>query len=172
MAYQGYRHESDKTVGSNEGTKSTAPGHEHAVTTPPPGGENKTPAPLNTAGDVRAMLKDRAWGRAGDQPQDQNSGKNGFGLASSLHPGEKGAPATLNPQAGTDAVLEGLQRGGLKALDVQDDWQTRKTKSDAIPTTFGMHKPAAGATVPSTTGHSPMADEANRRAAALKAAGK
>ncbi len=172
-AAQTYRHKSDHTVGSNESTKSTAPGHEHAVTTPPPGGENKTPAPLTTAGDMRAILRDTSWGRAGDRPQDQNSGKNGYGGPSSLSPGERAPDATIRATAKTDLVLDAILKAGAHGAQVSDDWQTRAVDGKPMPATFGHAKRgidsgSPGAVVPPVTGHSPMADEATRRAAQLR----
>jgi hypothetical protein len=148
-----------------------APGHPSELQ-PKDGSGNRTPSPTQPAGVAEmARLKDTAWGRAGDRPEDQNPGKNGFGLASSLPPSQRAAPATIDPHgpAGMDPVLRNLAMGTKRAIDLEDDWQTRPFDTDQkVPTTFGHHKPAASGTIPSVTGHSPMSDEIRRRQAALK----
>ena len=113
MATQKYRSQLDNTVGENEAgpTRAVHPARpELAVKA---GAENKTPAPLAkplTTGEIaRATSWGRSMGDAGD-----NASKQGYGGPSSLNPGEKGGVATVNPLATTDAVLDGLIRGGTR----------------------------------------------------------
>lgn len=122
MATQSYRHRLDKTVGENESSPTKVAGR------PPQkyrdGRENRTPAPtgpVTTPDQARATSWGRSGGGAGDNP-----GKQGYGGPSSVNPGERTAPATVNPNAPTDQVLDGLIRGGVRALDTQDGWQTRR----------------------------------------------
>ena len=123
MATQAYRSRFDNTVGSNEGTAKVAPGHAPELQ-PKPGAENKTPAPLRTVS----------------------------GEASSLNPGERTGPATINPMARVDAVLDNVLRG---AETGGDDWQTRPVDSSRdCPVAFGMKPRAASGTVPASTGTS------------------
>ena len=37
-------------------------------------------------------------------------------------------------------MLDALTRGGVKALDSAEDWQTRKVDASPITPSFGMHK--------------------------------
>lgn len=171
MATQKYRSRLDKTVGENRGSPTKVPGHGQVAF--PKGGENKTPAPtgaVTTPDQARAT----SWGRSGGAAGD-NSGKNGFGGASSVNPGERPGPATVNPQASTDRVLDALISGGVRALDTGDDWQTRKVDDTAYPTTPSLAKRGAdsgspGGTIPAKNGN-PTSDWDARRAAQLKQGG-
>lgn len=152
MATQSYRHKTDKTVGANVTTQKLAPGHAPELQ-PKPGAENKTPAPTRTPEQMRST----SWGRSGGDPGD-NSGKNGYAGASSLNPGERSGPATVNPLASTDAVLDNIIRdkeaGG-------DSWQTRRLDDPrdhnkaASPIHPAMHKNTGSPSgvVPPKTGY-------------------
>ncbi len=172
MATQRYRDRSDETVGLNELTPSVAPGHAPEKQ-PAPGAENKTPAPLSTA--ELARVKDTAWGRAGDQPGDQNPGKNGYGGASSLSPGQRAPAAKVNPLAPRDAVLDAvIARGTARAGALNDDWQVRRIEDTQLPAAGGLVKRgidsgSPGGTVPASTGMT-SSDADERRAAALQRA--
>ncbi|MGD0076858.1 MAG: hypothetical protein ABSD31_21410 [Candidatus Binataceae bacterium] len=156
MAFQGYRSRSDQTVGANEATKKRAPGHEQARNDPPPGGENKTPAPVSAAQVLSA--RDSAWGRAHDGAE--NPGANSYGQASSLNPGQKADPAAVNPCAPVDAVKDAILAGGAKAAQRSDDWQTRSsdyTSEQADPTAWGnrsraMDDGSPGSVIPKKNG--------------------
>lgn len=123
MAFQGYRHRTDKTVGANVTTQKLAPGHPPEKQ-PKAGAENKTPAPVRAPTTTPDMARSTSFGRSSGDNGD-NSGKQGYGGPSSLNPGERAGPATVNPQAPTDRVLSALIEGGTAALDKGDDWQTR-----------------------------------------------
>jgi len=136
MATQKYRSRLDKTVGENRGSPTKVPGHGQVAF--PKGGENKTPSPTKAV-TTPDQARSTSWGRSSGAPGD-NSGKQGFGGASSVNPGERPGPATVNPQASTDTVLDSLIRGGVRALDTGDDWQTRVVDPTPYPTTRGMAK--------------------------------
>lgn len=136
MATQNYRDRSDETVKLNELTAKIAPGHAPEQQ-PKPGAENRTPSPVRPVTTTADQARSTSWGRSGGGPGD-NPGKQGYGGASSLNPGERSAPATINPNAPNDAVLQGLIEGRTARLDAQDPWQTRPvTDEQAVPTTFG-----------------------------------
>ena len=111
----------DSTVGANSGTKKIAPGHAPELQ-PKPGSENKTPAPTTTVS--LALGKDTMWGASDGGPHG-NPGANRYGGASSIAPGTKAAPATINAQAPTDVVLDNLVKVGSARGSHGDDWQTR-----------------------------------------------
>lgn len=123
MATQKYRSRSDQTVAENEGT--SRPVHPARPELPvKAGAENKTPAPVAAPTTTPDMARSTSWGRDSGGPGG-NSGKQGYGGPSSLNPGERAGPATVNGNAKTDTVLDGLIRGGVRALDQGDNWQTR-----------------------------------------------
>ena len=170
MATQSYRHRLDRTVGENASSPTKVAGR-------PPvkyrdGSENKTPAPVKPV-MTPDMARSTSFGRSSGDPGD-NSSKNGFGGASSVNPGEKSGPATVNPQASTDRVLDALISGGVAALDKGDDWQTRKLDDTASPVHPAMAKRgiadgSPGSQVPAKNGN-PTSDFDARRAAMLKEA--
>lgn len=169
MATQAYRDRSDETVAENSGT--SRPVHPARPELPvKAGSENKTPAPLTTADLTRR--KDTAWGRAGDQPQDQNPGKNGFGGPSSIPPGTHAPAATVNPMAPRDLVLDAIVKGGAHGAQISDDWQTREVSDTPFPSAMNMRTRAPdsgspGSKVPAAT--SPASSDADaRRSAAVK----
>ncbi len=180
MATSKYMSRSNDPKKAVDVTKLTtqAPGHESkpAELQPKSGAEMKTPAPTELAGVAEMQrLKDQSWGRAsGLAPESMNPGKSGFALASSLPPGVKAAPANINPHGPgdfVDPVLRNLAQGTARAIDGEDDWQTRPEYNDRaqkVPTTFGHHKPGNDGVVPSKIGGSPMADEMAGRADGLK----
>lgn len=161
MATQSYRSRLDKTVGENSASPVKVAGR-------PPvkyktGGENLTPPPtkpVTTPEMARSTSFGRSSGDAGDNP-----GKNGFGGASSVNPGERPGPATVNPQASTDSVLSALIHGGVAALDKGDDWQTRSdayADAKGYPLHDGLAKRrvdsgSPGGTIPAKTGWNPGA---------------
>jgi len=169
MATQKYRSRLDKTVGENRSSPTKVPGHGQVAF--PKGGENKTPAPVKPV-MTPDMARSTSFGRSSGDPGD-NSGKQGYGGSSSTRPGEAPAKATVNPQAGTDRVLDALISGGVAALDRGDDWQTRKLDdTGASPVHPAMSKRgidsgSPGATVPAKNGN-PTSDRDARRAAMLK----
>ncbi len=102
------------------------------------GGENLTPAPTKSPDTTEAIARSTSWGRSSGDPKD-NSSKQGYGGASSLNPGERSGPATVDASP-TDAVKEALISAGATA---QPNWQTRSEDFDGeqkIPTAFGMKK--------------------------------
>ena len=139
------------------------------------GGENKTPAPTKQV-DTLALARSTSWGHSLGDPGD-NPGKSGYGGASSINPGERAGPATVNPQAPTDGVLGALVKGGVRALDTDDDWQTRRLDDEGdknlgtspvhpAMTTRGVDSGSPGGTIPAKNGN-PTSDWDARRAAAL-----
>jgi hypothetical protein len=149
MANQSYRNRLDNTVGTNSGTKKVV--HPAAPELQPkPGAENKTPSPTRT---YDPTAKDHTYGRANGNP-----GTNAYAGAVSIMPGQKAMPAAVNPGAPVDAVLEGLQHGGVRGLDSQDDWQTRSltdphdNPKGRVPTNPGAQGARAGGTVPAKCG--------------------
>lgn len=169
MSTQKYRDRSDGTVAENSGT--SRPVHPaRPELNVKPGGENKTPAPVASPSTTADIARSKSWGRSMGDMGD-NSGKAGYGGASSLNPGERPAPATINPLAAKDVVLENIIRGGAHGAQVGDDWQTRPVSKDQYPTTRGMTARGAGGspsgTVPAKTG-APVSDAAARRNAGLK----
>jgi hypothetical protein len=174
MATQKYRSRLDKTVGENAASPTKVPGYGRPVAYRK-GGENATPAPtgpVTTPEQARATSWGRSGGAAGDNP-----GKNGFGGRSSVNPGERAGPATVNPQASTDGVLDSLVRGGVAALDNADDWQTRRLddtgdknlKSSPVHpamTKRSVDNGRPGGTIPAKNGN-PTSDWDARRSAAL-----
>ncbi len=169
MATQSYRHKSDLTVSSG---LATHPGNE-SETPVKTGGENKTPAPVKSAGEQQA-IKDQAWGGAGSRPGGGNPGMNRYAGGVSLPPGVRGQPATIKADAPSDAVIEGLLRGGVAALDQQDPWQTRnEIDKTELPASFGhKHRTAndgsPGGQVSKETLLGTSGDAQARRDAALK----
>jgi len=174
MATQSYRHRLDKTVGENASSPTKVAGR-------PPvkyrdGTENKTPAPtgpVTTPDQARSTSWGRSGGAAGDNP-----GKQGYGGASSVNPGERPGPATVNPQASTDRVLDALISGGVQALDTADDWQTRRLddtgdknlKASPVHPAMakrGIDSGSPGSAVPAKNGNM-SSDFDARRAAQLK----
>jgi hypothetical protein len=173
MATNKWRHKSDLTVGENESSPTKVPGR--PAVKYKTGGENLTPSPTKQV-DTLALARSTSWGHSLGDPGD-NPGKNGFGGASSVNPGERAGPATVSPQAPTDNVLEGLIRGGVRALDTGDDWQTRNA-AYADPKPFpsahgqakrGVDSGSPGGTIPAKNGN-PTSDWDARRAQQLKQA--
>jgi hypothetical protein len=170
MAFQGYRHKSDKTVGENKASPTKVAGR--GPVRYRDGTENKTPSPTGAV-TTPDQARSTSWGRSGGAAGD-NPGKQGFGGASSVNPGERPGPATVNPQASTDRVLDALISGGVKALDTGDDWQTRKlddtgTSPPVHPAMAkrGIDSGSPGGTLPAKNGN-PTSDWDARRAAQLK----
>ncbi len=175
MAHQKYRGSSDHTVGENRSSPTKVPGYGKPVAYRT-GGENKTPAPVKSFDPLTA--RDSAWGRASGAQN--NPGANSYAGPSSLGVGEKADPATVAPQARTDNVLDALIRGGVKTLDNDDNWQTRKLddQGDKGHGTSPVHPSFAkrgadsgspGGTIPMKNGN-PTSDWDARRAAMLKQA--
>ena len=169
MSTQKYRHGSDRTVGENRSSPTKVPGYGRPVTYRD-GTENKTPAPTRPV-TTPDMARSTSWGRSSGAPGD-NPGKQGYGGASSVNPGERAGPATVNPQASTDRVLDVLISGGVAALDRQDNWQTRTLDDSAPPVHPAMAKRgidsgSPGSAVPAKNGNM-SSDFDARRAAAVK----
>ncbi len=75
-------------------------------------------------------------------------------------PGERSGVATVAPQAPTDTVLSDLIRGGVKALDANNSWQTRSpayADAKSLAPAMGMAKPSSSGVVPSKNGWNPSA---------------
>lgn len=167
MATQSYRHPSDQTVGINASSPTRAPGHapEEPVKA---GSENKTPSPTRPFDPL--TRKDSAWGRATTEGSGNSPGANAYSGPSSMPPGTRADPPAISAQAPVDQVLEGLIRGGVKALDAGDDWQTRPVSNDqTVPTAHGLSKrgPAdgsPGATIPEKIGAVDPSFDARRNA--------
>ena len=109
----------------------------------------------------------KTWGRANTSRN--NPGANAYSGASSLT-GKQKADASAVPASKADATLDAVIKGGVKAAT---DWQTRDVDHSQLPASHGLRsrqsdEGSPGGTVPATTGHSPMADEARRRAERLK----
>jgi hypothetical protein len=151
LAFQGYRHKSDKTVGENEKSPTKVAGHPEM--TYHDGTSNKTPAPVKEVSQTD-ISRSTSWGRSMGDVGD-NPGKNGFGGASSLSPGERSGPATIDPTSPVDAVKDALISGGGKGAQRADSWQTRSedfTSEQADKTAWGNKTPAAGPTIPKKIG--------------------
>ena len=177
MATTRYRHNSDRTVRTNRATPKMAPGHPPELQ-PKAGAENLTPPPTKQV-DTLALARSTSWGHSLGDPGD-NPGKNGFGGASSLHPGERAGAATIKATAPVDAVLDNLITETRKPKPSTlggDSWQTRSAEyADAkgYPITPGTANRGAdsgspGGAVPLKTGN-PTSDWDARRAAMLKQA--
>jgi hypothetical protein len=168
MAFQGYRHKSDKTVGENEASPTKVAGHPEM--TYHDGTSNKTPAPVREV-STTDLARSTSWGRSMGDPGD-NSSKQGYGGASSLSPGERSGPATISASAPVDAVKDALVSGGAKGAQRSDDWQTRSqdfTSEQADPTAKGMRsRNNEGGIVPKKIGASILDNSAARRAAMLR----
>lgn len=173
MATQNYRDRSDETVGENSGT--SRPVHPaRPELNVPAGGENKTPAPVRSAGELE-VLRAGAWGGAETvAPGGDNPGRNRYAGPVSLPPGVKADKAAISAMAPKDAVLEGVIAGkhGVASLDVIDDWQTRRVDDRELPPTHGAtHRTAAdgspGGQIPKSQLLGPS-DAQMRRAAGLK----
>lgn len=176
MATQRYRSRLDKTVGENEASPTRATHPARPEVQPKPGAENRTPAPVAPPSTTADMARSTSWGRSSGAPGD-NPGKSGFGGPSSLNPGERSGPATINAQASHDAVLDALVKGGAHGAQVSDDWQTRQLggegKEGRVPSHPNMRPANAGGAplgqVPAKTGMRADADDSDaRRNAALK----
>jgi hypothetical protein len=110
-------------------------------------------------------------------------GANAWGGASSDNPGKTttsplaDALKAKNAEADGGDLLQriierGTARGVIADVDLQSP-QTRDVSRDQYPAAHGQVRRSIdagspGGVVPSVTGHSPMADEARRRAAQLK----
>ncbi len=166
IAFQGYRHKSDRTVGENESSPTKVAGRPEMQYRD--GTENLTPPPVKAFDPLTA--RDSAWGRA--TTGSNNPGKNSFNGPVSTPPGAKADPADVNPQAGTDLVLDAVVKGGAHGAQVSDDWQTRNsdfTSEQADPTAKGMRsRNNEGGTIPKKIGASILDNSAARRAAMLR----
>ena len=128
-----------------------APGHAPELQ-PRPGAENRTPAPTRV---YDPTAKDRTWGRESGNP-----GGNAYSGASSLSPGQKAPPATIDPHGpgGADPVLKNLAMGVKRAIDGDDNWQQRDLNDAGdrnrgrVPTHPNMTGPSPGGTVPAKCG--------------------
>lgn len=137
---------------------------------PNTGAPGKTPAP--TSADL-AHMKDVAYGRTsygGNAYAGRVVADPGKNVTSPLADQLKAKAAELD---GGDLLQTIIEKGTARdsTVDLQSP-QTRDVSKEPYPTTFGHHKPASDGVVPATTGHSPMADEARRRAQALPSDGK
>jgi hypothetical protein len=156
MAYQGYRSKTDKTVGENEASPTKVAGRPDLKYRD--GGENRTPAPVREV-SITETARSTSWGRSMGDAGD-NSGKQGYGGPSSVNPGERTGPATVNPCAPVDAVKDAILAGGAKATQRSDDWQTRNsdyTSEQADPTAWGnrsraMDDGSPGSVIPKKNG--------------------
>lgn len=164
MAYQGYRSKDDTTVGRA------------SVLPVKNGGENLTPPPVKSAGELEAK-RAAAWGGADTlAPGADNPGRNRYAGPVSLPPGVKADAPAFSAMAPTDLVLDALVNGGAKAAAQSDPWQLRDIDStQGVATHPGMSKRGAadgspGGVVPAKVGGA--VDEIAMRAAALaRAAG-
>jgi hypothetical protein len=104
----------------------------------------------------------------------------GYGGASSINPGERAGPAAIDPMSpgdhpGThDPVMDAVLKGGMKAADAADNWQTRDVDKTQLPAAGnlvkrGIDSGSPGGTVPASCGMV-SSDADDRRAAALKRA--
>jgi hypothetical protein len=161
LAFQGYRHKSDKTVGENKASPTKVAGRGPVKYRT--GAENKTPAPLKPA-PTPDELRSTSWGRG-------SYGANGWGGPSSVQPGET-VSAKLKVNAPVDAVLDNVIKGsGIEA----DDWQARNAAyadPKPLPSVYGQEKRGAdsgspGSAVPAKNGNM-SSDFDARRAAAVK----
>ncbi len=176
MATQKYRSRLDATVGENKASPTKVAGR--GPVRYKDGTENATPAPVKQV-DALSIARSTSWGHSLGDPGD-NPGKNGYGGASSINPGERAGKATVAPQAPTDNVLDALISGGIAALDKGDDWQTRQLDDEGdknhgtspVHPSFAKRGPASGSpggVIPTKNG-SPTSDWAQRRAQQLKEA--
>ena len=114
MAFQGYRHKSDKTVGENEASPTKVAGHPEM--TYHDGTSNNMLAPVREA-SITETARSTSWGRsmgdAGDNP-----GKQGYGGPSSVNPGERPGAATVAADAPVDAVKMRSSLAAQKARSV------------------------------------------------------
>lgn len=176
MATQVYmpRETKKKNVDVTRLAQTQAPGHPPELQ-PRDGAENRTPSPTRAPTSTADIARSTSWGRSMGDPGD-NASKQGFGGASSLNPSEKAGPATIDPHgpAGADPVLRNLAMGTRRAIDANDDWQTREISREPYPTTRGISARGSGGspsgTVPAKTG-APADDSAARRNAGLRQAG-
>jgi hypothetical protein len=138
----------------------------------------KTPPPVKPAAPDE-ITEVRRPTRAG-------YGMNGFSGRSSTSPGETVlSPLAENLKASQDdgeGLLDRIARLGVAKHGDDVDLQSPQTRNpgtrdgvsqEQYPATFGMRNrndPAKAVKIPSVTGHSPMADEARRRQAALQRA--
>lgn len=173
MATQKYRSRLDTTVGENVAGPTRAVHPARPELPVKAGSENKTPAPLAPPSTTADQARSTSWGRSSGGAGD-NPGKQGYGGPSSLNPGERAAPATINANAKTDAVLDNLIRGGVgHGIDRGDNWQTRDLTDPhdnphkAAPIHSAMTGAAPGPKVPAKTG-ARADDSAARRNAQLK----
>ncbi|MGH6670748.1 MAG: hypothetical protein ACRECV_02085 [Xanthobacteraceae bacterium] len=125
MSYQGYRSKTDRTTNQNESTK--RPVHPaRPELDVKPGGENLTPSPQALAGT-------------------DNPGVNRYCGPSSIQPGTKAMPASINAQAPKDVLLDNIIAVGTAhtakrgALNDGDNWQTRELAPDNVPVHDSMH---------------------------------
>jgi hypothetical protein len=168
----------EKPTKQNTGV-AKAPGHEHEAETPyRDGGENKTPSPVHPSDAAGLeMARSTSWGRSDGAPG-ANSGRMGYGGPSSVNPGERAGPAAIDPMSpgnhpGTyDPVMDAVLRGGARAADALDDWQTRRVDDTQAPAAGnlvkrGIDSGSPGGVVPASTGMT-SSDADARRAAALQ----
>ena len=155
-----------KNVDVTKLAQTQAPGHPPELQ-PKAGAENRTPSSTRDAMTTMELAKATSWGRSRGDGKD-NPGKMGNATPSSLNPSEKAGPATIDPTgpAGQDPIIRNLRMGAARAIDANDDWQTRKLDSTgSAPYAHGMKPRTSDGTVPQKLGGSPMADEMKRRAA-------
>lgn len=179
MATQSYmdRNTVKKKIDVTRLAQRQAPGHPPELQ-PRDGAENRTPSPTREPTTTSLEIsRSRSWGRAAGSASD-NPGAMGAATPSSLNPGERAGPATIDPlgPAGADPVLENLRMGTARAVDQSDDWQTRQDVSrEQYPAAFGHRLRTAdagspGGTVPKHCGAPVNDDSAARRDAAVKRA--
>lgn len=169
MATQAYmsRNSDGKKVDVTKLAQRQAPGHP-AELQPRDGAENRTPAPTREPTSTADLARSTSWGRSSGDMGD-NPGKAGYGGASSLNPSEKAGDPVFSPlgPAGADPVLRNLAMGTARAIDANDDWQTRQVDKTPYPARHGMKHRTGDGAIPKTT-QPASGDEASRRNAALK----
>ena len=149
-----------KNVDVTKLAQTQAPGHPPELQ-PKAGAENRTPSPTRAPADLGEIARSKSWGRDNGNP-----GAQAYGGPSSLNPSEKAPPANINPHGPgdfIDPVLRNLAMGTARAIDQNDDWQTRDVDKSPFPTAVGCHPPKSSGTIPTTLGGSPMADAALKR---------
>jgi hypothetical protein len=114
----------------------------------PATGMEKTPPPTKTV-DTQALIREQAWGGAGSRPGGGNPGMNRYAGGVSLPPGVKAQPATIDPTAPVDPVLDRLRsrsladaKAGGNELDLQSP-QTRDIGRDFPPAHSAMKRQQA-----------------------------
>lgn len=167
MATQAYmpRDSEKKKVDVTKLAQTLAPGHPPELQ-PKSGAENRTPAPTRDPYSTFENAKSTSWGRAGKGAiNEKNASAMGYGGPSSINPSEKAGPATIDPHgpAGADPVLKNLAMGTARAIDQNDDWQTRKLNSTgSAPYADGMRPRTSDGTVPAKLGGGSLSDAVAR----------